>query len=245
MSLSLIEVKSAEAVVGSVGIMRSSSAFSLSPEKERVTTSSERKERKKANLFKGCVTSPKLDMGHQKQENVYQLSNSRMSGFDTDSVDDMNADGIFDQEHTTMLQPLSYGPLTFMNLGHSSYTDVDDWVYYSHRKPYADISVIETVDTSVQESFVPKIPKHRFLSWRKRKLGFRSTKPKGEPLLKKDCRDDGGDDIDFDRRQITSSDESSYGVCSYFLSSFVSFNDFIFVVSEDIACSGAYALFCN
>lgn len=215
MSLSLIEVKCAEPVSLPVGIMRSSSTFSLSPEKERDTTSSVRKDRKTANLFKGCVTAPKLDRAHLGEENGYQLSNSKKSDFDVDSVDDMNAEGISDEEQTTILQPLSYGPLTFVNLGHSSYTDVDDWVYYSHRKPHADISLVEAVDTSVQESFMPKIPKHRFLSWRKRKLGFRSTRPKGEPLLKKDCRDEGGDDIDFDRRQVTSSDESSYGVCSY------------------------------
>ncbi|KAH8501999.1 hypothetical protein H0E87_016669 [Populus deltoides] len=46
----------------------------------------------------------------------------------------------------------------------------------------------------------------------KRKLSFISAKPKskGEPLLKKDCGE-GGDDIDFDSRQLSSSDESSSG----------------------------------
>lgn len=43
-------------------------------------------------------------------------------------------------------------------------------------------------------------------------MSFRSSKSKGEPLLKRDVREEGGDDIDFDRRMLTSSDESTYGV---------------------------------
>jgi len=54
--------------------------------------------------------------------------------------------------------------------------------------------------------------KKRMLSWKKRKLSFRSPKQKGEPLLKKDCLEEGGDDIDFDRRQLSSSDESNSNV---------------------------------
>ncbi|KAF3625429.1 putative cytosolic 5'-nucleotidase 3-like [Capsicum annuum] len=63
-------------------------------------------------------------------------------------------------------------------------------------------------DTSVQKSF-KQSSKHSLLSWRKRKLSFKSPKNKGEPLLKKHYGEDGGDDIDFDRRQLYSSDESS------------------------------------
>ncbi|GJV08915.1 EEIG1/EHBP1 N-terminal domain-containing protein [Tanacetum coccineum] len=56
-----------------------------------------------------------------------------------------------------------------------------------------------------------KMPKRSIFPLRKRKLSFRSFKAKGEPLLKRDIREEGGDDIDFDRRMLTSSDESSYG----------------------------------
>ncbi|KAM3290637.1 hypothetical protein P3S67_018926 [Capsicum chacoense] len=45
--------------------------------------------------------------------------------------------------------------------------------------------------------------------YKKRKLSFKSPKTKGEPLLKKHYGEDGGDNIDFDRRQLYSSDESS------------------------------------
>ena len=50
--------------------------------------------------------------------------------------------------------------------------------------------------------------KRSLLPWRKRKLSYRSLKAKGEPLLKKAFAEEGGDDIDFDRRRLTSSDES-------------------------------------
>ncbi|KAG9455772.1 hypothetical protein H6P81_000280 [Aristolochia fimbriata] len=43
------------------------------------------------------------------------------------------------------------------------------------------------------------------LSWRKRKLSFRTGKRKEEPLLKKGNDEGGGDDIDFARRELESS----------------------------------------
>ena len=39
-------------------------------------------------------------------------------------------------------------------------------------------------------------------------MSLRSLKAKGEPLLKKAYGEEGGDDIDYDRRLLTSSDES-------------------------------------
>lgn len=43
------------------------------------------------------------------------------------------------------------------------------------------------------------------LSWKKRKLSFRSPRARGEPLLNKSYGDEGGDDIDHDRRQSCAS----------------------------------------
>ncbi|CAM8889088.1 unnamed protein product [Rhodiola kirilowii] len=221
-SVSLIEAKCApeitEPVYGSVGINTTSSNYALSPEKQRVDTS--RNGRKRANLFKGCVTSPKLEIAYLEDENSdgkcsnKSELNDKKSDSDMDSVADLQGLDEEGEDETNMLQPLSYGPLTYVNFGHSisSYSgDVDDWIYYSNRKPHVESSPVENAATSVQDSSFRQSPKHRFLSWRKRKLGFRSTRPRGEPLLKKDCRDEGGDDIDFDRRQLTSSDESSFG----------------------------------
>ncbi|KAE8681844.1 hypothetical protein F3Y22_tig00111303pilonHSYRG00077 [Hibiscus syriacus] len=59
----------------------------------------------------------------------------------------------------------------------------------------------------VKEPSLLPSSKRSILPWRKRKLSFRSPKVKGEPLLKKSYGDEGGDDIDFDCRQL-SSDES-------------------------------------
>ncbi|XP_023739320.1 uncharacterized protein LOC111887381 [Lactuca sativa] len=59
---------------------------------------------------------------------------------------------------------------------------------------------------SSSEQIITQIPKRSILPLKKRKLNFKSP-PKGEPLLKKDYGEEGGDDIDFDRRQL-SSDES-------------------------------------
>ncbi|KAL0346939.1 UNVERIFIED_CONTAM: hypothetical protein Scaly_1709900 [Sesamum calycinum] len=53
--------------------------------------------------------------------------------------------------------------------------------------------------------------KRSILPWRKRKLSFRSPKAKGEPLLKKAYGEEGGDDIDFDRRQLSSDESLSSG----------------------------------
>lgn len=50
--------------------------------------------------------------------------------------------------------------------------------------------------------------KRSILPWRKRKLSLRSLKAKGEPLLKKAYGEEGGDDIEYDRRLLTSFDES-------------------------------------
>ncbi|MED6109739.1 hypothetical protein PIB30_036388 [Stylosanthes scabra] len=50
--------------------------------------------------------------------------------------------------------------------------------------------------------------RNRIISWKKRKLKFRYLKVKrGESLLKKDYGEVGGDDIDYDRRQLSSFDE--------------------------------------
>jgi len=50
----------------------------------------------------------------------------------------------------------------------------------------------------------------RLLSWKKRKFSFKSPKAKGEPLLNKAYGEEGGDDIDFHRRQSGSPIEPLY-----------------------------------
>ncbi|KAH9704742.1 Integrase catalytic domain-containing protein [Citrus sinensis] len=78
----------------------------------------------------------------------------------------------------------------------------EDWIY--HRNCNLD---------SVQNSkSLRHTVKRRILPWRKRKLRFRSHKTKEEPLLKKNYRKEGGEDIDFVCRQLSSSDDSGFAV---------------------------------
>ncbi|KAG6433858.1 hypothetical protein SASPL_105477 [Salvia splendens] len=108
----------------------------------------------------------------------------------------------------------SYGTLAYANhAGVSCYSgatsyDAEDWVYYSHRRRSdAGCPPVEDSISSAPELSLIQNSKRSIFPWRKRKLSFRSPKAKGEPLLKKTNGEEGGDDIDFDRRQL-SSDES-------------------------------------
>ncbi|GMI71117.1 hypothetical protein like AT3G11760 [Hibiscus trionum] len=134
---------------------------------------------------------------------------------DTDSLDD-SEEGESDEvkEDSVVRKSFSYGTLADAKYaGGSIYSSMrisegdEDWVYYSNRKSDVGCSNVEDSATPVSEPSLLQSSKRSILSWRKRKLSFRSPKAKGEPLLKKGYGEEGGDDIDFDRRQF-SSDES-------------------------------------
>lgn len=134
---------------------------------------------------------------------------------DLDSPDD-DLDEVEDTEEDSSMRKsfnFSYGTLQSVNkIGNGTriYNGVyEDLVCYNHRR--SDVGCSHVEDTML---FVPDLSvlKRRILPWKKRKLSFRSPKPKGEPLLKK-AYEEGGDDIDYDRRQLSSSDESLAGVC--------------------------------
>ncbi|KHG09255.1 Structural maintenance of chromosomes flexible hinge domain-containing 1 [Gossypium arboreum] len=131
---------------------------------------------------------------------------------DTDSLDDFE-EGESDEvkDDSTIRKSFSYGTLAHANYaGGSFYSSVgisEDWVYYSNRKSDVGCSNFEDSAASMSEPSLLQTSKRSILPWRKRKLSFRSPKVKGEPLLKKAYGEEGGDDIDFDRRQL-SSDES-------------------------------------
>ncbi|KAK8554083.1 hypothetical protein V6N13_073000 [Hibiscus sabdariffa] len=134
---------------------------------------------------------------------------------DTDSLDD-SEEGESDEvkEDSVVRKSFSYGTLADTKYaGGSVYSSMrisegdEDWVYYSSRKSDVGCSNVEDSATPVSEPSLLQSSKRSILSWRKRKLSFRSPKAKGEPLLKKGYGEEGGDDIDFDRRQL-SSDES-------------------------------------
>lgn len=133
--------------------------------------------------------------------------------FDTDSLNE--SDGVdsedVDYADSNVRKSFSYGTLAYANhAGRLSYfnssgSEDEDQIYYENYKTKTDDLSVSMIDHSVRV-----ISRRGIFPWRKRKLSFRSPKAKGEPLLKKDVGE-GGDDIDFDRRMLTSSDDSTCG----------------------------------
>ncbi|CAL9122990.1 unnamed protein product [Musa textilis] len=135
--------------------------------------------------------------------------------FDTDSLDDnVDEEDVEDSnDDSNVRKSFSYGTLASANyVGASFYSGmrIDNLIYYSHRRSDVGCSHLEdTMSTDAQQP-VPHSSKRKILPWKKRKLSFRSPKLKGEPLLKKAYAEEGGDDIDYDRRMLSSSDESPF-----------------------------------
>ncbi|KAF5750599.1 hypothetical protein HS088_TW03G00938 [Tripterygium wilfordii] len=139
--------------------------------------------------------------------------------FDTDSPDDYGEGELDeDKEDSSVRKSFSYGTLAYANcVGGSFYSSMringkdEALVYYGNHKSDVGCSHVEDSTSSVPESSLVQTSKRGLLSWRKRKLNFRSPKAKGEPLLKKAYGDEGGDDIDYDRRQLSSDEALALG----------------------------------
>ncbi|PWA97675.1 EEIG1/EHBP1 N-terminal domain-containing protein [Artemisia annua] len=123
--------------------------------------------------------------------------------FDSDSFDGTDETDSEEMDNTdfTIKKSLSYENLAHVNHVGGSY--IGDRIYYQSYNSKADV-----ISVSANDRAEKQISKRSIFPWRKRKLSF---KAKGEPLLKREIQEEGGDDIDFDRRMLTSSDESSYG----------------------------------
>lgn len=138
--------------------------------------------------------------------------------FDSDSLDDFE-EGDSDEvkEDSSVRKSFSYGKLAYANAGGAFYSTMrvngedEDWVYYSNHRSDVEISHKEDSTVPPSEPSVVQSSKRSILPWRKRKLSFRSPKSKGEPLLKKAYGEEGGDDIDYDRRQLSSDESLSHG----------------------------------
>jgi len=178
----------------------------------------------KVKLFKGLSTMRRKKACHEEEgsdgrNSVRSDDTDLVYPVDTDSLGD-SEEGESDEvkEDTSMRKSFSYETLAYAkHAGGSCYTNTsgsedEDLIFYSHHKSVAGSVYAEGATGEGQQS-----SKRKILPWRKRKLSFRSPKPKGEPLLKKHYGEEGGDDIDFDRRQLSSSDESSSGVCLHLL----------------------------
>ncbi|KAF3442767.1 hypothetical protein FNV43_RR16684 [Rhamnella rubrinervis] len=179
---------------------------------------------RKVKIFTGYVSARKAKKACREEEGSEGRCSARSEDgeynypFDSDSLDDFE-EGESDEgkENPTVRKSFSYGTLAHANYAGGSFysntriCDDEDWVYYSNRKSDVGCSHIDDSTASVSEPPLHQSSKRGLLSWRKRKLSFRSPKAKGEPLLKKAYGEEGGDDIDFDRRQLSSDECLSLG----------------------------------
>ncbi|CAN1306734.1 hypothetical protein LINPERPRIM_LOCUS26889 [Linum perenne] len=207
-SLSLLELRTAPETMDPI---TSQSAETVSNGKEEV--SAIKAGLRKVKIFKDYVSTRKAKKPCREEEGISEGRSSTRSDegeyykypFDSDSLDDFEegeSDEVKDDQDPSVRKSFSYGSLAYANgLGGSSYynvgrNDVDeDWVYYSNRESDIGSSsqqISGDTDPSVVEPPLPQL---------------QSSRPKGEPLLKKTYGEEGGDDIDFDRRQL-SSDEA-------------------------------------
>ncbi|KAA8539063.1 hypothetical protein F0562_025755 [Nyssa sinensis] len=178
---------------------------------------------RKVKIFTGYVSAQRAKKACREEEGSDGRSSVRSEDveyiypFDTDSLDDLD-EGESEEvkEDSSVRKSFSYGTLSYANYAGSFYsntrnTEDEDWIYYSNQRSDAGLLHVEDSTVSVHDQSLQRSSKRSILPWRKRKLSFRSPKAKGEPLLKKGYGEEGGDDIDFDRRQLSSSDESTFG----------------------------------
>ncbi|CAN0847652.1 hypothetical protein LINGRAHAP2_LOCUS5085 [Linum grandiflorum] len=173
---------------------------------------------RKVKIFKDYVSIRRAKKACREEEGSEGKSCSRSEDEEysySDSLDDFE-EGESDEvkEDSNVRKSFSYGTLAYANgIGESAYYNVgrndenEDWVYYSNRISNVGSSQTSEIDPSISDPPLVQSSKRIILPWRKRKMSFRSPKAKGEPLLKKAYGEEGGDDIDFDRRQL-SSDEA-------------------------------------
>ncbi|KAL6585536.1 hypothetical protein OROMI_002180 [Orobanche minor] len=189
------------------------SAFKASLRKVKIFTEyvSARRAKKACLEEEGCEgrRSSKSDDG----EYAYPFDSESLEEFEGGESDE-------GKEDSSVRKSFSYGTLAFANYaGVSFYSSArvnnedEDWVYYSNRRR-SDVgcSRVEDLSLTVHEQPLVLNSKRSILPWKKRKLSFRSPKAKGEPLLKKAYGEEGGDDIDFDRRQLSSDESGSFGL---------------------------------
>nr|DAD48311.1 TPA_asm: hypothetical protein HUJ06_018248 [Nelumbo nucifera] len=223
LSLNLLELRTtqehAETVARSIVPVPLSPRSGESVSTERDELSALKAGLRKVKILTEYVSTRKAKKAcHEEEDSEGKCSARSEDGeytypFDTDSLDDFDEGELEEgKEDSSVRKSFSYGTLAYANFaGGSFYSDkrfngdYEDWIYYSNRKSDASCLHVEDPVASVSDQ---SSSKRSILPWRKRKLSFRSPKPKGEPLLKKAYAEEGGDDIDFDRRQLSSSDES-------------------------------------
>lgn len=133
--------------------------------------------------------------------------------FDSDSLEEYDNGEVDEGDNSSFRKSFSYGTLAGANLVHEgalpSFREgerVAECLSSIHSRVVAD-ALPSVLDESalLDAGHTVSQRKKVGLSWKKRRLFFGSPRAKGEPLLNKSYGDDGGDDIDHDRRQSCSS----------------------------------------
>lgn len=181
----------------------------------------------KVNILKALLLFRKskksFQIGYVSEENSAPRNIDRQLEYpyDSDSFDEDHEDVQSIMDDSGERNSFSYGNLTSANCRGSFYIDMvnsQDMVYYSHQKSDTSYSCVDDTKMFVSDQLTYYIFKRSILSWKKNGLNFKTRKTKEEPLLKKANVAEGGDDIDFDRRQLTSLGDSTFLlVCSHCL----------------------------
>ncbi|KAK0584817.1 hypothetical protein LWI29_019172 [Acer saccharum] len=228
-SLSLLELRTAQEPVESM--QRAIVPIASPPQMGEIATAEKdevsaiKAGLRKVKIFTEYVSTRRAKKACREEEGSEGRCSARSEDgeynypFDSDSLEDFE-EGESDEgkEDSSVRKSFSYGTLAYANCaGGSFYSTMkingedEDWVYYSNRKSDVGCSHLEESTASISEPSLLQSSKRSLLSWRKRKLSFRSPKAKGEPLLKKNYGEEGGDDIDYDRRQLSSDESLSLG----------------------------------
>ena len=174
---------------------------------------------RRVKIFVDYVSAGRAKKASSKDEGSDGRSSNTSEDFEyryTSDADSLNNHAAINseenEEDSCEIHSLSYETLASGNYAggiipySSSIINGKDecWIHYNSKK--SDYNTCDQIEYHNS--------KHRILSWRKRKLHFRSAKVKGELLLKKQYREEGGDDIDYDRRLLCSYDYHTCGkVC--------------------------------
>lgn len=228
-SLSMFELRaaqeSAELVQRPLAPVQSPARSGETPPVEKDELSALKAGLRKVKIFTEYVSTRRAKKACREEEGSEERCSARSEEgeyaypFDSDSNDEYE-EGESDEgkDDPTVRKSFSYGPLAYANCAGVSFNsstrvngEGEDWVYFSNRRSDVGCSQMDDQITCASDLVVLQNSKRSILPWRKRKLSFRSPKSKGEPLLKKDNGEEGGDDIDFDRRQLSSDESLSFG----------------------------------
>lgn len=127
---------------------------------------------------------------------------------DTASADESEEGGADYRICSIFKKSLSYGTLATANLVVEGVLHLDstenevgnNWVMNSIPSLEPMPKLIDE-PSSDSDHALPQTSMRSLLSWKRRKVSFRVARERGEPLLNKAYREEGGDDIDFVRRQ--------------------------------------------